>query len=183
MPTHEEVLRAVRETGDVELADWVQAPEDYSLRPVDIEGVVTHDVFRVMPKHLSHPMSFYVAARPGGGAVVTSGNAAGVGELVRSEPGLLQGPKAAARLLELWCDSADACTLVEDGATLAGLPAELSLQVLPSLVERAGSGWRVQMHVLDDAGQLQRWRLDVPAEGSPTATRDTLATGISRVRP
>ncbi|MDP2307753.1 MAG: hypothetical protein Q8P18_17140 [Pseudomonadota bacterium] len=183
MPTHDEVLRAVQEAGDVELLDWVQAPGDYTLRRVDFEGLTGHRVFRVMPKSLSHPLAFYVAEGADGRAVVTSGHVAGVAELVRSEPGLLRGPGGAARLLELWCDTADACTLVEDGSSLTGVSADLSLQVLPALVEPAGTGWRVQMHVLDDAGQLQRWRLDVPAAGNATASRDTLATDVSRVRP
>jgi hypothetical protein len=85
-PTHDEVVTAVGEADDAEIAGWVADPADYVLVPVDL-GAEHHDFFALTPVAADHPIGVLLA-RGDDGVAVTSGRPDVVWRVLRDEPAL-----------------------------------------------------------------------------------------------
>lgn len=158
-PSHKDVVAAVQQSGDQQLAVLMTDPSGYVLRPTDLAGVKHHRVFRVLFTESDHPMSFWLATdRSGAGATVLSQHLVGVAEFLRDEPDLRGAADVAARFHELYRDQGT-------HSEVLGSPAPV--------VERRADGLHLRLAVRsDDRNEL--WKVELPATGAPAISVDAL---------
>ena len=139
-PSHEEVVAAIAETGDVELASWVEDPADYVTSPVLLDAE-RHEFFALMPVTVDHPVGVLLV-RGEEGVAVTSGRPGVVWSVLRSEPALRGPGDIVAMLAPTWDDVA----YVRPGSE-------------PPIVEE-DDGWRCDLVVREVGGRdPERWRV------------------------
>lgn len=99
-PRHEQLRRAVLATGDAELDQWTNDPEDYVLVPASIDEVGSWSFFELLPTGASRPVSVLLAVS-GEEVLVASGNAEAVARVAASARGL-DDESLAELVFELW---------------------------------------------------------------------------------
>jgi hypothetical protein len=141
-PHHDEIVAAVAETGDAELASWVEQPGDYVVSPVALDAE-RHAFFSLTPVPADHPIGVLLV-RGAEGLAVASGRPEVVWRVLRSEP-TLRGPDDIVALL---APSWDDVAYVGPGSA-------------PPVVAD-GDGWRCDLLVRRVGGRdRERWQVQL----------------------
>jgi hypothetical protein len=178
-PSHAQIIQAVAATGDQELATWVDEPGSYAVEPVPMSELEHHQVFRVMPAGVPHPMSFLVILDTRSEtATVTTSNAAALGPVLASEPALASSPELAPLVYQLVREESRRQTLLRGREDLPAPLRDRQLPVFPPEAVREDGGWRFRLAVLDGAGLLQHWHVHVPAQGAASLEQKTVARDL-----
>jgi hypothetical protein len=152
-PSHEQVVAAVKASGDKELEHLARDPTSYVLRYTEMADVAHHDVYRVLLTQVSHPMSFWLAVAHGDSAVsVLTHQLEAIQRFLLAEPALMAASDLPARIVELFRYHEVRVTLLSDPAPR---------------VERSPTATRLWLAV-DDEGRRRLWDLTLPATGRPT---------------
>jgi hypothetical protein len=179
MLSHTQVTQAVQATGDLELASWVESPDSYVTRPVTMNELANHQLFRVMPESVSHPMSFLVAVhKESGRAAVTTSNPDAVASLLAGEPGLAQSAELPERVYQLIREESRRQKLLRGPDDLPESLRSQKLPIVPPEAIRNDKGWLVRLSVLDGAGMLQHWTVNLPSAGKASLEQKTVARGL-----
>lgn len=143
-PSHDDVIAAVSDLDDDELASWVSEPGGYVLVPVAFDRAEHHDFFALTPVDASHPIGVLLARDQAGVLVVVSGRPSAARDLLRAEPGLVDAETIVALLAPTW-----------DDVEYLGPGSEPP-------VEAVEGGWRCDLRVRDGFGaEPVRWRVQL----------------------
>jgi hypothetical protein len=118
-PTHEQIRFAVAVQADPEFSAWTAQAENYVIRASDKIDLINHRLFFVMPIHLHHPMSFYVAADGDNEGRVMTDNPEGLAWLLANEPELKASAQLPEALAELVRDHNSRLQVVRDASGLS----------------------------------------------------------------
>lgn len=126
-------------TGDAELDEWTNDPEDYVLLPASIAGVGGWCFFELLPSGASRPVSVLLAVS-GDEVLVTSGNAEAVARVAASTP-VMDDESLAQLVFELWRPR---------GRAMAQVPGT-------GQAWRDVAGWHVLFDIDDAWNGLETW--------------------------
>lgn len=149
-PLHTQVVEAVARSGDAELAGWVEQPQDYVLLPVEVDGIVSYDLFALQPVDVGHPLAVCVAwHEPTGRCLMTSGDPHAVYEVVAATPGSPPPEAVVSLLAPTWAGA----EYVEPGSGALAVTSD-------------GRGYDCDLVVQTSEGRRQRWRVRLAPDGS-----------------
>ena len=118
-PTHEQIRFAVAVQADPEFSAWTANAENYVVRASDKIDLINHRLFFIMPIHLHHPMSFYVAVDEDNEGRVMTDNPEGLAWLLAKEPELMASDQLPEALTELFRNHNSRLQVVQDASGLS----------------------------------------------------------------
>jgi len=153
-PSHPAIQSAL--ASDVELAEWVETPADYILRPARIDtGLSAYSLWFVIPTDVPVPISVYVARNDQGETLLTTGRPQAVWAVLAADPSPPEGEALAVLVHELLRDQTRAQQVVPGSTTVDAEP----------------MAWSLAFDVQDrDAGRT-RWSVRLDSIGSAVATQ------------
>jgi hypothetical protein len=157
-PTHTTVQGAL--AADVELAEWVETPADYILRPARVDtGLTTYRLWFVIPTDVPHPISVYIAHNDAGETLLTTGRPQAVWAVLAADPAPPEGEALAVLVHELLRDQSHSQEVVSGTA-------KVTTDTL---------AWSLTFDVRDRAAGRQQWAVRLDSIGSSLTTHPSPA--------
>lgn len=155
-PTHDQIRFAVAVQADPEFSAWTAQAENYVVRASDKLDLIHHRLFFIMPIHLHHPMSFYVAVDGDNEGRVMTDNPEGLAWLLAREPELKASEQLPEALVELFRNHNHRLQVIRE-------PEGLSAIQQARFVAPSRQGDTLSFLVLGGGEKLESWtaRLDV----------------------
>jgi hypothetical protein len=155
-PTHEQIRFAVGVQADPEFSAWTAKAENYVVRASDPLDLLHHRLFFIMPIHLHHPMSFYVAMDEDNEGRVMTDNPEGLAWLLASEPALMASEKLPEALAELFRNHNSRLQVVREASGL-------SESQQGAFFAPTRQGEALQFLVLVGGEKLESWKVTLGA--------------------
>ncbi|MEC7986325.1 MAG: hypothetical protein VX278_14260 [Myxococcota bacterium] len=178
MVLHNDVTKAVEISGDAEMADWVEFEDDYIVRHVPDDSLAHHDRFRVETTVTSHPMSFeMVRHRTSGVVMVTSNHVMAIQKILQQEAELIASSSVYETVKNLFAAAPAKTVVVRKPEQLQQATSTIDPQSFSSPnIEYGVDGIVLEMIVINDIGQVQRWLFDLPWKGTAQFIASNLAS-------